>query len=350
MFLTRRKMITLKDLSKLIEGELTGDPDYKIASVNSLDKAKKAEITFCIKDSIPSDLQAGALIVDFKSTIQYTNLIRVKEPYIAFAFLLDYFFLSQRFNTGIDPNAYISETAILGQDVSVGNFSYVGDNCTIGDRTEIHSGVKIYRRAKIGKNCLIYSNVVIREEVEIGDNVVIQPGAVIGSDGFGFTRLSDGTPVKIPQKGKVVIGDNCEIGANSCIDRSTIEETILSDYVKIDNLVQIGHNVRIGKGTAISGLSGIAGSVQIGENVIVAGQVGIVDHVKIADGVTLAAGTGVSGDIKQQGIVAGRPHQEFNAWKKNQVIIRNLDKYVERIKQLEKKLKEFETNNNTEEK
>ncbi|UCH95891.1 MAG: UDP-3-O-(3-hydroxymyristoyl)glucosamine N-acyltransferase, partial [Candidatus Aminicenantes bacterium] len=200
----------------------------------------------------------------------------------------------------------------------------------------------IYPHVKIGKNCLIYSQVVIREEVEIGDHVIIQPGAVIGADGFGFTRLSDGTPVKIPQKGKVVIGSYCEIGANTCIDRATIEKTVLGDYVKLDNLIQVGHNVRIGKGTAISALTGISGSVEIGENVIMGGQVGIADHAKIADGVMVVAKTGIHGHVKKKGIIAGIPHQDFMTWKKDQAIFKNLEKYVDRIKQLEKKIKEME--------
>jgi len=172
--------------------------------------------------------------------------------------------------------------------------------------------------------------------------VTIQPGAVIGADGFGFTRLSNGQPVKIPQKGKVIIGNNCEIGANTCIDRSTIEETILNDYVKIDNLVQIGHNTKIGKSTAISALSGISGSVEIGENVIMGGQVGIADHIKITDGVMIAARCGVSKNIKNKSIIAGSPHQEIAKWRKSFVIYRNIEKYIEKIKILENKIKKLE--------
>ncbi|HLP59509.1 MAG TPA: UDP-3-O-(3-hydroxymyristoyl)glucosamine N-acyltransferase [Candidatus Deferrimicrobium sp.] len=340
-------MIKLDDLTRLVNGKLKGDPEFLVNSVDAIHKAGPDAISFCVKDSIAGkSIQAGALIVAEGSTIEYPNLVYVSEPYQAFAFLLDYFFPHRRFNEAVSPRAHVEETAVIGENVSVGPFSYVGPNTQIGANSEIHSGVKIYRDVKIGKNCLIYSNVVIREDVTIGDGVVIQPGAVIGSDGFGFTRLSDGTPVKIPQKGKVVIGNNCEIGANTCIDRSTIEETVLSDYVKMDNLVQIGHNVRIGKGTAISALSGISGSSEIGANVIIAGQAGVVDHVKIADEVILAAGAGVSGNIKTKGIVAGRPHQDFDSWKKSQVIIRNLDKYVERIKQLEKTLKELQNHKN----
>ncbi len=336
-------MKNLKEIALLLDGEWKGDPLYEVESVNSIDSAGAKEIAFSIKDTL--DLQkvkAGILIVGRLSRLQYPNIIYVDEPYAAFAVLLDVFFPHQPFSRGIDSNAFVAESARIGKEVSIGAFSYVGERSKIGDFCEIHTGVKIYRDVKIGKNCLIYANVVIREEVEIGDYVVIQPGAVIGADGFGFTRLSDGTPVKIPQKGKVKIGNHCEIGANTCIDRSTIAETVLSDYVKLDNLVQIGHNVHIGRGSALSSQCGISGSVEIGENVVMGGQVGVSDHVKITDGVMVSAKTGVSGNIKTKSIIAGIPHQEFNKWKRNYAIFRNLEKYIDRLKELEKKIKDLE--------
>jgi UDP-3-O-[3-hydroxymyristoyl] glucosamine N-acyltransferase len=195
---------------------------------------------------------------------------------------------------------------------------------------------------KIGKNCLVYSNVIIREGVEIGDDVIIHSGAVIGADGFGFTRDSNGIPIKIPQKGSLIVGNGCEIGANTCIDRSTIEETVLNSHVKLDNLVQIGHNVTIGSGTAISSQTGISGSTVIGQGVTMGGQVGIADHVKIADGVMIAAKTGVTGNIDKRGIVAGIPHTGIREWRKSWVIFRNLEKYIDRIKVLEEKIREME--------
>ncbi|HLP60388.1 MAG TPA: UDP-3-O-(3-hydroxymyristoyl)glucosamine N-acyltransferase [Candidatus Deferrimicrobium sp.] len=344
-------MICLNEISRLVEGELKGDPTLEITSVNSLYKAGQKEITFSIKDDIKTGtLKAGALIVAQESRIVYPNLIYVKEPYLAFARLLAYFFPHRRFNEGIDEHAYVSPGAVIGEGVSLGAFAYVGENCHIGDNTEIHAGVKVYRNVKIGKDCLIYANVVIREDVEIGDHVIIQPGAVVGADGFGFTRLQDGTPVKIPQKGKVIIGSYCEIGANTCIDRSTIDETVLKDYVKMDNLVQIGHNVKIGKGTAISALTGISGSAEIGENVIMGGQVGIADHIKITDGVMIAAKTGVTGSLKERCVVAGYPHMELRPWRRNIAIFKNLESYMQRIKSLETKIKDLEKKKEMEEK
>ncbi len=324
-------MINLKAITQLVDGELKGDPTFEITTVNALHKAGASEITFSVKDSIKAEtLAAGALIVKKGSSLGYANLVYVDEPYRAFARLLDFFYPHRRFSEGIDKNVHIEPGAEIGVGVSIGAFSYIGGDSVIGENTEIHSGVKIYTNVKIGKNCLIYSNVVIREDVEIGDNVILQPGVVIGADGFGFTRLEDGTPVKVPQKGRVIIGNHCEIGANTCIDRSTVEETQLKDYVKLDNLVQVGHNVTIGKYCAISALSGISGSVNIGEHVIMGGQVGIADHAKIADGVMVAAKCGISGNIKKEkSIVAGIPHQDMRKWRRSVAIYRNLDEYLE---------------------
>jgi len=336
-------MPTLKKICQIVNGKPKGNQDVQIIAVNSIYKAREKEITFAAVENINLDkVKAAALLVKENSQLDYPNLIYVENPYLAFATLLDYFYPHQRFNQNRDTHAFIADTAVLGPDVSVGAFSYIGKGCRIGDQTEIHSGVKIYEKAKIGKNCLIYSNVVIGRDVEIGDHTIIHPGAVIGADGFGFHRTKDGIPVKIPQKGRVKIGNYCEIGANTTIDRSTIETTELQDHVKVDNLVQIGHNVKIGHSTTISALTGISGSVEIGKQVIMGGQVGIADHIQITDGVIIAAKTGITGNIKERGIIAGIPHQPISKWRKNHVIFRNLDSYIDRIKDLEKKIKKLE--------
>lgn len=337
------KPLTLTEVCQKVNGRLKGNPGTVIHSVNSLERAGAAEITFCVKSSVNiASLAAAALIVSQNSTLEYHDLIYVDEPYAAFAALLEYFFPHRRFNDSLDVSAHISSSAVIGQDVSIGAFSYIGNGCIIGDHCQIHANVTIYPGVKIGSHCLIYAHVVIREDVEVGDHVIIQPGAVIGADGFGFTRLSDGTPVKIPQKGKVKIGSYCEIGANTCIDRSTIEETVLEDYVKLDNLVQIGHNVRIGRGTAISAQCGIAGSSVIGENVIMGGQVGVSDHARVTSGVMIAARAGVHGNVNERGVIAGTPHQPIKDWKRSIAIFKNLETYIEKIKELENKIKELE--------
>ena len=338
-------MPELKEIAALIGGVLRGNGSLPIKGIQALSAAGPSDITFIARGKENPDisrLRAGALIVEEGSPIVYANLVLVADPKLAFARLLEYFNPRIPFCTGVSASAFISEKAQLAVNISIGPFSYVGENSQIGANSEIHANVTVYRDVKIGSDCLIYSNVVIRENVEIGDRVIIHPGAVIGADGFGFGRSADGTAVKIPQKGKVIIGDGCEIGANTCINRSTIEETVLEENVKLDNLVQIGHNVRIGKNTAISSQTGISGSTRIGAQVIMGGQVGIADHVQIADGVMIAAKSGVSGSVKSKMIIAGIPHQEIGAWRKNMVLLRNLVAWKEKLRLLEKKIKELE--------
>lgn len=336
-------MKTLETIAEIINGNLKGDPHKTIRSVNSLKTAGRDEIAFTVSETIdPQTVTAGALIVKKESRIHYPDLIFVDQPYLAFATLLDVFFPHQPFNRGVDKTASVSPTASLGKGVSIGAFSAVGDQTRIGEHTEIHAGVIIYGKVKIGKHCLIYSRVVIREDVDIGDHVIIQPGAVIGSDGFGFTQDPRGNIFKIPQKGRVIIGNHCEIGANTCIDRSTIEKTELKEYVKTDNLIQIGHNVTIGRSTRISAQTGISGSTEIGENVLMGGQVGIGDHLKIADGVMIAGKTGVTGHVKSKCIIAGYPHREIKKWRKEHVLLRNLEAFFDRLKRLEQRMKKME--------
>ena len=336
-------MTTLQEICRILGGELKGDGSTAIHGVNSLERAGAGEIAFLARSNVDlAGIHAEALIVSRKSEIAFPNLVFVDQPYLAFARLLEYFHPALAFSEGIDERAVVDPDARLGKNVRLGAFSYIGAGAVIGDETEIHSGVVVYPGAEIGHSCLIYANVVIREGVTLGSNCTIHAGAVIGADGFGFSRDTEGIPRKIPQKGKVVIGDCCEIGANSCIDRSTIEETRLEGHVKLDNLVQVGHNCRIGAGTTISALTGISGSVDVGRNVVMGGQVGIADHVKIADGTMIAGKTGVSGHIKKRGIVAGNPHLDIRTWRRSYSLLRNLDEYVERIRDLERKVKELE--------
>ncbi len=338
-------MPKLKEIATLLGGELQGDGSLEIRGVQALHRAGAGDLAYVAKDREEADLsavRAGALLVSSTGSLPYANRILVPDPQLAFARMLEFFHPRMPFWTGIAPGASISPRAVLDAGVSVGPFAFVGDNSRIGAGTEIHSGVVVYRDVTIGRDCLIYANAVIRENVEIGDRVIIHPGAVIGADGFGFGRTSDGAAVKVPQVGKVIIGSGCEIGANTCIDRSTIEETVLEENVKLDNLVQVGHNVHIGRDTAISAQTGISGSTRIGSQVIMGGQVGVADHIRIADGVMIAAKSGVTGSVKSKMIVAGIPHQEMGEWRKNMVLARNLAAWREKLRLIEKKIKEME--------
>lgn len=337
-------MPKLKEIAALLNGELLGNGELEIAGVQSLPRAGPGEIAYVARgnDAAAAGSRAGALVVARGSGVEHANRVLVADPQLAFALLLRHFHPRQPLWRGVSPAASVAASAVLGAGASVAPFAFIGEECRIGERTEIHPGATVYRDVVIGRDCLIYANAVIREGARIGDNVIIHPGAVIGADGFGFGRAVDGTAVKVPQVGRVIIGDGCEIGANTCIDRSTIEETVLEANVKLDNLVQIGHNVRIGRDTAISAQTGVSGSTRIGAQVIMGGQVGIVDHIEIADGVMVAAHTGVSNSIKTRMVVAGLPHMELGEWRRNIVLARNLGAMRDRIRMLEKKIKEME--------
>lgn len=337
-------MAKLKEIAALLDGELLGDGELEIAGVQALTRAGAGEIAYVARgnEAAAAGARAGALVVARESGVAHANRVLVADPRLAFARLLRHFHPHRPLWQGVSPAASVAASAVLGAGASVAPFAFIGEDCRIGERTEIHPGAAIYRDVVIGCDCLVYANAVIREGARIGDRVIIHPGAVIGADGFGFGRDADGAAVKVPQVGRVIIGDGCEIGANTCIDRSTIEETVLEANVKLDNLVQIGHNVRIGRDSAISAHTGIAGSSRIGAGVIMGGQVGVADHVEIADGVMVAALTGITGSIKSKMIVAGIPHQEMGEWRRNMVLARNLATMRDRIRMLEKKIKEME--------
>jgi UDP-3-O-[3-hydroxymyristoyl] glucosamine N-acyltransferase len=338
-------MLHLKEISDLVGGELRGDGEKEIHGVNSLRRAGPGEIAFVapeMENRLPPGLVAGALIVRYGSAIDRSDCVLVSHPQLAFARLMDHFHPRIHFGDGISPQALIDPAAVLDEGVSVGPFSYIGAGTRIGARSEIHAGVIIYGDVTIGCDCLVYSRVVIREGTIIGNEVVIQPGAVIGADGFGFARDETGRPIKIPQVGRVVIGDGCEIGANTCIDRSTMEETELGTYVKLDNLIQIGHNVRVGSASTLCALTGISGSTEIGCRVVLGGQVGVADHASIGDNAMVAAKSGVSGNVLANTVVAGYPQQELSRWRRNSVIARHLDELQDRIRKLEKSIKDME--------
>lgn len=334
----------LIEIAEWIEGELVGDREKMIAGVQAVEKASENEIAFIgpgrTMDS--KALKAGALILSRESKLEYPHKILVDDPYFAISKVLEVFYPRDPFSSGIDPTAVIHESAFLGQGVSVGPYSVIGPDVRIGRDSEIHSGVVIYKGVHVGEQCLIFSGTVFCENVFLGDRVVVHPGVVVGADGFGFRRGPDGIPRKIPQKGRVIIGNDCEIGANACIDRSTIDETVLEDHVKLDNMVQIGHNVHVGAGTMISAQTGVSGSTRIGREVVIGGQVGIADHIEIADGVMIAGRSGITGSIRKKMIVSGYPHQEIAQWRRNQAVFRHLDDLRNQIRELQDKIKKME--------
>ncbi len=294
-------------IAMIINGKIEGNADISVASFGKIEEAKEGQLAFLANPKYEEHLyktKASVIIInnslELKQNITAT-LIRVPDAYTAFALLLDKY---QQMQTqqlkGIQQPSYISATAKVGDNVFIGAFVYIGDNVNIAD------GVKIFPQTFIGDNVIINANAIIHPGVKvyhdciIGKNVVIHAGTVIGSDGFGFAPQTDGSFKKVPQIGNVIIEDNVEIGANTTIDRATIGSTIIKSGAKLDNLLQIAHNVEVGNNTVIAAQSGVSGSTKIGNNVMIGGQVGIVGHLQIADGSKINAQSGVSKSIKNQ--------------------------------------------------
>lgn len=329
----------LKEIAEIISGEIKGDPDIEIRGVSGVADAKEGEITFLsdrryLRDCLGS--MASAVIVrEFVDDLK-KNQIKVKNPYYAFAILLDLFHPKGKEKEGISSLAHVSERARIGKGVTIYPFVIISDDAEIGEDTVIYPFVFVGKGSTIGSSCLIYSNVTIREGVRIGKRVIIHSGAVIGSDGFGYV-LEGGRHHKIPQVGGVIIGDDVEIGANVTIDRATTGNTLIGNGTKIDNLVQIGHNVRIGDNTIIVAQVGIGGSAKIGNYVMLGGQAGVSDHAAIEDGTMVGAQAGVMGHLKQ-GIFSGTPVIPHREWLKASALFARLPEILKRIKEIEDKL------------
>ena len=306
---------TAKQLAQVLHGTVDGDPQTKVSDIAKIEHGKPGQLCFYANPKYEQYVytcQASILLVnkDFepKEKLQAT-LVRVDDTYSALATLLKY--VSARKRTDRRHRGFRSSwflTTRFGKKVYLGSHSYVGHHAVVGDYTKIFENVYIGDETRIGKHCIIYPGVVIYPGMIIGDNVIIHANAVIGSDGFGNAPQPDGSWEKIEHLGNVIIGDNCEIGAGTTIDRAELESTILGKGVKIDNLCQIAHNVEIGDNTVMAAQCGIAGSTKIGKNCVLAGQVGVAGHLKIADNTTLAAQTGVIGNVRKEGqVLFGSP-------------------------------------------
>lgn len=338
---------TVKQIATLIQGKIIGNENLLIGNIAGIEEAKTGEISFLSNlryESFLYSTQASAVIVneDFmpKQEVK-TTLIVVKNAYTAFAVLLEeYKKIVKALNkSGIEQPSYQANNAVLGENMYLGAFSYIGENARIGNNVKIYPNTYIGDRVKIGDNTTIYAGVKVYAGCQIGQNCTIQAGAVIGSDGFGFAPQADGSYKTIPQLGIVIIKDNVDIGANTVIDCATMGATIIENGVKLDNLIQVAHNVQIGKNTVMAAQSGISGSSKLGENCVVAGQVGIVGHLDIANKTTLAAQSGVTKSVQKEGTaLMGAPAMEHKQNLKAYAVYRNLPEILKRIENLEKKL------------
>jgi UDP-3-O-[3-hydroxymyristoyl] glucosamine N-acyltransferase len=338
---------TLKELADLINGQVQGDPSIKIEGVAPLERAKEGDITY-IKSKKYANLleatKASAVITPLQVTSDKKNLVMAENPQLAFAKILALYHHRPYRATGVHQTACISPTARLGNDLSIGPFAVLGENVVVGDRVVIHSGVFIGDNSAIGEQTVIHANVSVYDDVTIGKRVILHSGVVIGSDGFGYVR-DNKSYLKIPQVGGVIIEDDVEIGANSTIDRGTMGETVIKRGVKIDNLVQVAHNVVIGEDSIIVAQVGIAGSTRVGRNVILAGQVGVADHIEIGDNVIVAAQAGVGKNIPPNQILQGSPTMPQRDFLRSSILIprlpqikRTIDELGKRIKTLEEKI------------
>ena len=337
---------TLKDIAEFIEGELMGEETVEINGVSDIEDAKKGEIAFVDNPKFKEKIyttQASCIITSFDIKDVKKPIIKCKNPSLAITKIIEKMFpLDMQHPKGVDKSALIGKNVKLGKDVAIGANSVIEHGASIGDRSIIYPLVYIGRDTVVGKNTLIYPNVTVREKAIIGNNVTIHSSSVIGSDGFGFVKNGQ-VFLKIPQMGIVEIQDDVEIGACVSIDRARFGKTVIGKGTKIDNLVQIAHNVRIGENCIVVAQVGISGSVNIGNNVMLGGQAGITDHVDIGDNVMVSAKGGITKSVPSRTIMSGIPARPHNVMKRLVAHIDNLPKIVERLDELEKKLKKLTT-------
>lgn len=335
---------TAQQIAALISGVVEGNPDIAVNKVGKIEEAGDGALSFIANPKYEEYIytsNASVIIINdsfIPAQPVKPTLIRVKDAYSSFALLLEKYaeIMAMTGKTGIEQPSYISSSAKIGKNVYIGAFSYIGDNVVIGDNVQIYPGCYVGDNAIINNNAKIYAGVKIYDSCVIGNRVIIHSGTIIGSDGFGFAPQADGSYKKIPQIGNVIIEDDVEIGSNTTIDRATMGSTIIRKGVKLDNLIQVAHNVEIGENTVIAAQAGISGSTKIGKNCIVGGQAGIVGHIKIADGTRINAQSGLSKSINTPGsAVTGSPAFEYKSSLKSQAIFRNLPEMQQKLQKLE---------------
>ena len=335
---------TAAQIAEILEGEVVGDENVVVFKLAKIEEGIAGSLTFLANPKYVN------FIYSTKATITIVNdnfipeqsltttLIRVKDAYQSFSKLLEYYNQVKLMKSGIEQPSVISENVIYGDHLYLGSFSFIGKNVTIGHNVKIYPNCFIGDNVIIGDNCIFYAGVKVYSETEIGNNCNFHSGCVIGSDGFGFAPTEDGTFSKIPQIGNVIIEDNVEIGANSTIDRATLGTTFIRSGVKLDNHIQVAHNVEIGENTVIAAQTGIAGSTKIGNNCFIGGQVGIAGHITIGNNVRIQAQSGVGKNINDGEVIQGSPSFGYSDYSKSYVHFKNLPKIVNDIHEIQKKI------------
>jgi UDP-3-O-[3-hydroxymyristoyl] glucosamine N-acyltransferase len=337
----KEQIFSVAELAQKLGGSFEGDGATLIRGVADVRDAGEGDLVFLGQAKfrpLLEETKASAVILPPEEHYDRLPVIRSSDPHRDFVHVQEMFFTPYRPDPGIHPTAQISPAARLGENVAIGAFSVVGSEAEIGDDVVIFPQVVVYPRVKIGEACFIHSHVTLREEVSLGRRVILHSGVKIGADGFGYLPPLDGSRRKIPQQGTVIIEDDVEIGANSTVDRGALGATLIRRGAKIDNLVQIAHNVEIGENSVVMAQVGVAGSSRIGRNVILAGQAGIPDHVEIGENAIVAAKTGVTNNIPAGAMVSGSPHLDIRVWRKAWAAIPQLYDLLKEFRRLKKTL------------
>ena len=331
----------LSDIAQWIDARVDGDPLIEIHRLAKIEEAEPGDLTFIANpryEKYVSTTRASAILVAASYPPTDRTVIRCSDPYFAFMTLAQRWYgRTPAVAVGVHPSAVIGADCVIAAGAAIAAHVVVGDRCRIGERTQLHPGVVLGEEVEIGEDTLLYANVSVRERCRIGHRVIVHPGAVIGSDGFGFA-FKDGRYHKIPQMGIVVLEDDVEIGANTALDRATMGETIIRQGAKLDNLIQIAHNVEIGEHTAIAAQSGISGSTRVGKYVRIGGQVGAVGHIEIGDGAAAGAQAGITKHVPANTFVSGYPAREHMTAKREEASLARLPELLKRVKQLEQEM------------
>ena len=335
---------TAAQIAGILEGEVEGNPEVEVSKLSKIEEGIPGSLSFLSNPKYTQYIyttKASAVIVDknFKAENEInTTLIRVDDAYKSFSKLLEYYNQVKMNKTGIEQPVFISESANYGENIYIGAFAYISDNVKIGDNVKIYPNVYIGDNVIIANNVTLFSGAKIYSDTQIGDNCVIHSSAILGADGFGFSPNEKGEFIKVPQTGNVIIEDNVDIGAATSIDRATLGSTIIRKGVKLDNQIQIAHNVEIGKNTVIAAQTGIAGSTKIGENCMIGGQVGIAGHLSIGNNVRIQAQSGIGRNVKDNETLQGSPAFTYNDYNKSYVHFKNLPKIIHRLTTIEKNI------------
>lgn len=335
---------TAQQIAGILEGDIVGNPDVEVSKLSKIEEGTKGSLTFLANPKYQSYIystKASITIVNKTFVPENhleTTLIKVEDAYKSFSKLLEYYNMVKLNKQGIENPSFISDSATYGSQIYVGAFTYIGENVKIGNNVKIFPNCYIGDNVVIGDDTVVFAGVKIYSETSIGNNCVINSGVIIGADGFGFVPNEKGEYNKVPQTGNVIIEDFVDIGAATTIDRATLGSTIIRRGVKLDNQIQIAHNVEIGKNTVIAAQTGIAGSTKIGENCQIGGQVGFAGHITIGNNVKIQAQSGIGRSIKDNETLQGSPAFSYGDWNKSYVYFKNLPKIVKNITDLEKKV------------